>query len=67
MGNALSELIKGLKSIVSFSKSIGSGDFDTEFRSLSKDDSLGNNLLIMRDNLKNVSEEDWNEMILYVE
>lgn len=58
MSVALSNLIKGLKSIVGFSKSIGTGDFDTDFTPLSSDDALGNNLLIMRDNLKIVSEED---------
>jgi len=58
INNTLVNLIEGLKSIVSFSKSIGDGGFETKFRPLSKDDDLGNNLLLMRDNLKQVSEED---------
>lgn len=58
INTALSNFVEGLKSIVGFSRSIGAGDFNTDFTPLSKDDSLGNNLLIMRDNLKLVSEED---------
>lgn len=58
MNKALTNLITGLKSIVKFSKSIGSGDFDTQFKPLSSQDDLGINLLTMRDNLRQISEED---------
>jgi len=59
MSVALTNLISGLRSIVSFSKSIGDGNFEIDFEPLSKEDALGNNLLIMRNNLKAVSEEDY--------
>lgn len=58
MNRALTNLITGLKSIVKFSKSIGVGDFDTKFKPLSSQDDLGMNLLTMRDNLRQISEED---------
>ncbi len=56
---ALVNLINGLKSIVSFSKSIGNGDFEVNFKPLSSHDDLGNNLLLMKNNLKKVSEDDF--------
>jgi putative methionine-R-sulfoxide reductase with GAF domain len=59
INRALMNLISGLKSIVSFSKSIGNGNFDVNFKPLSSHDDLGNNLLLMRNNLKKVAEDDF--------
>jgi GAF domain len=56
---ALMNLINGLKSIVSFSKSVGTGNLETDFVPLSDKDDLGNNLLLMRNNLKKVTEDDY--------
>lgn len=59
INKALANLISGLKSIVKFSKSVGEGDFNVDFKPLSDQDDLGNNLLLMSNNLKAVSEEDF--------
>ena len=58
MSEALNKLVHGLKRTSDFSKEIGQGNFRFEYEPLSKDDTLGNSLLIMRDNLSKVAEED---------
>lgn len=58
MSVALNNLVDGLKRTSDFSKEIGQGNFRSEYEPLSKDDTLGNSLLIMRDNLAKVAEED---------
>lgn len=58
MSAALNNLIKGLKDTSDFSKRIGEGQFDSEYTPLSSEDILGNSLLIMRENLSKVAEED---------
>jgi hypothetical protein len=58
INRALINLISGLKSIVSFSKSIGNGDFEVNFKPLSSNDDLGNNLLLMKNNLRKVADDD---------
>ncbi len=58
MSAALNSLIRGLKDTSNFSKKIGEGEFNSEYKPLSKDDILGNSLLVMRDNLSKVAEED---------
>lgn len=57
MGNALNNLISGLRKITQFSNEIGKGNYDSEFSPLSKEDELGNSLILMRENLKKASEE----------
>lgn len=58
MSVALNNLVDGLKRTSDFSKEIGQGNFKSEYEPLSEDDTLGNSLLIMRDNLAKVAEED---------
>lgn len=57
MLHALNVLVQGLRSISKFSLEIGQGNFTSDFEALSKDDVLGNSLLVMRKNLKKASEE----------
>lgn len=58
MSNALDKLIDGLKGTSDFARAIGQGDFKSKFQPLSSEDTLGNSLLIMRENLHKVSIED---------
>lgn len=58
MTNALNNLVSSLKRTSNFAKEIGEGNFRSEYNPLSKDDILGNSLIIMRDNLASVAEED---------
>jgi len=56
--NSLNTHITGLRNTTIFSNEIGKGNFDSEFKPLSKDDSLGNSLLAMRQSLKHAKEEE---------
>lgn len=58
MSIALNSLVEGLKGTSKFAKEIGEGDFDSQYEPLSEEDILGNSLIIMRDNLRRVAEED---------
>jgi len=58
MSVALDKLIDGLKGTSDFARAIGHGDFKSKFQPLSSDDTLGNSLLIMRENLHKISVED---------
>ena len=51
MATSLKHLINGLKDTSEFALKIGESNFETQYTPLSKDDVLGNSLLIMRDNL----------------
>jgi len=57
MGHALNNLKKGLKKITQFANEIGEENYESEFTPLSKEDELGNSLLLMRENLKKASQE----------
>lgn len=57
MSIALDNLVKGLKRTSNFAKKIGKGEFMTEYSALSKQDTLGNALLLMRDSLATVAED----------
>ena len=57
MGHALNNLKKGLKKITHFANEIGKGNYESEFTPLSKEDELGNSLILMRENLKRASQE----------
>ncbi|PBQ33344.1 hypothetical protein CNR22_16685 [Sphingobacteriaceae bacterium] len=48
MGNALNDLIRSMQHTTDFAKETGAGNFDAEYKPLSKDDSLGHALLKMR-------------------
>lgn len=51
MGMALNDLVQSVKETTNFAKQTGSGNFSADFKPLSKDDTLGQALLLMRDNL----------------
>ena len=58
MTQSVSTLIKGLIKTSQFAKQIGDKDFDSDFKPLSENDTLGNALLQMRDNLKQANEQE---------
>lgn len=51
-------LIDGLRKTSHFASDIGDGQLDANFTPLSNEDVLGNSLLSMRENLRNVAKED---------
>ena len=53
----LNRLNEGLKHTANFAQNIGEGNFDAEFRTLSKDDVLGNSLIEMREKLQIAAKE----------
>ncbi len=55
---ALNNLVEAMKRTTEFSNKIGSGQFDTIYTPLSKEDTLGKSLIKMRKSLKNAQEED---------
>jgi len=57
MTEALNRLVSGLKSTKDFASAIGSGQFKTSYKPLSKEDSLGKALLKMRDDLAKSERE----------
>lgn len=52
MSIALNELVDGMARTTQFAKQVGSGNFDSHYRPLSKDDTLGAALLKMREDLR---------------
>jgi serine phosphatase RsbU (regulator of sigma subunit) len=52
MSMALNELVDGMGRTTEFAKQVGSGNFDSHYRPLSKDDTLGSALLKMREDLR---------------
>lgn len=58
MAVAVDELVSGLRATSGFAEQIGQGDYQADFSPLSDHDVLGNALLNMRDNLKQVAEAD---------
>ncbi len=51
MGDALNDLIQSMNQTTEFAKQTGAGNFNAEYKPLSKDDSLGHELLKMRNDL----------------
>ncbi len=58
MAYALNNFIKSLRKTSEFSMEIGKGNFSYEFKPLSKEDTLGNSLLDMRENLKEAARKE---------
>ena len=58
MSKALNLLVQGLRNITDFTTAIGKGNFDTDFKPLSEEDTLGLSLLEMREELKNAKVEE---------
>jgi serine phosphatase RsbU (regulator of sigma subunit) len=52
MSVALNDLVDGMRRTTEFAKQVGSGNFDSHYRPLSKDDTLGAALLKMREDLR---------------
>jgi serine phosphatase RsbU (regulator of sigma subunit)/HAMP domain-containing protein len=52
MSTALNELVDGMRRTTEFAKQVGAGNFDSHYRPLSKDDTLGAALLKMREDLR---------------
>ena len=55
MALALNLLVDGMKRTAEFSRQVGAGIFDKDYKPLSKDDMLGNSLLLMRSELKELT------------
>ena len=58
MSKALNLVVQGLKNISDFTVEIGKGNFDTQFKPLSEEDTLGQSLLEMREELKKAKDEE---------
>jgi len=58
MGVAVNLLAESLKKTSEFALEIGEGNFDGAFEPLSKEDVLGNSLIIARDNLRQAAEDE---------
>ena len=58
MGDALNLYIDNMRETSAFAVEIGKGKFEAKFEALSEDDTLGNALLDMRNNLKKVQDEN---------
>ena len=58
MHNAMVNLTSGINEKSNFASHIGNGKYDAQFELLSADDSMGQALLTMRDNLKKNAEEE---------
>jgi PAS domain S-box-containing protein len=58
MAVAMDNLVNGLKATSMFAESIGSGNYQSDFKPLSEHDVLGNALINMRNNLSKVAEDD---------
>jgi len=63
MTHSLNDLVGGLQTYTAFAKEIGQGNLTQQFTPLSAEDVLGNELLVMRDNLHKAEKEknlrDW--------
>jgi hypothetical protein len=55
---ALKTMVHGMSNTAQFAKQIGEGNLTINFQALSEKDVLGNSLLLMRNNLLKIKEED---------
>ena len=58
INHSLNQLVSGSNELSDFAKSIGDGNFSSDFSAIGEDDTLGNALIQMRDNLQKVAQED---------
>jgi len=58
IADAINDLIGGLERTTKFAYAIGEGKFDERFEKLSDNDTLGNALIHMRDQIKNLNEKE---------
>ena len=58
MTSALKSMVFGLRNTANFANKIGHGELQVEYNALSVKDEIGNSLLIMRDNLSKIKDED---------
>ncbi|BDD11321.1 hypothetical protein FUAX_37530 [Fulvitalea axinellae] len=55
---SMNRMREGVGEYARFAQDIGDGNLESEFKPLGNEDRLGNSLLLMRDNLKTVAEEE---------
>lgn len=58
MTEAIVGMVNGLRQKAEFADKIGKGQYDSQFSLLSTEDTMGEALITMRDNLKKAAEED---------
>jgi PAS domain S-box-containing protein len=58
MAEAIDNMLTGLKAKVEFAENIGKGNYTSKFEMLSDDDTMGEALMQMRDNLNKAADED---------
>ncbi len=58
MGDSLNGYIENMRKTSQFAVEIGNGNYDTDFKVISKEDMLGNSLLEMRNNLRVAVQEN---------
>ena len=58
MGEAIQNMLTGLKAKVEFAENIGKGNYNSQFELLSDEDTMGEALIKMRDNLNQAAEDD---------
>lgn len=58
MAEAIQNMLTGLKAKVEFAENIGKGNYNSEFELLSEEDTMGEALIKMRDNLNQAAEDD---------
>lgn len=58
MAEAIESMLTGLKAKVEFAENIGKGNYESKFDLLSEDDTMGDALIQMRNNLKQAAEDD---------
>lgn len=58
MAEAIENMLTGLKEKVEFATNIGKGQYESNFQLLSEDDTMGEALIQMRNNLRQAADED---------
>ena len=58
MSNAVKDLVDSLKGTADYAHQIGEGNYDADFKPMSKDDILGNALITMSDSIQKAEKKD---------